>query len=155
MDLFRELVSVIKGLKKKRYLLTGGLAYALYVQPRFTQDIDFVVAEDDFDGIRQRLVQTGFLDQPDNIMVFKKARIGRCVKVKGNDTVIVDFLLKHKNEFNRFYQRCNLISYRGVKIKVISGEDLIKLKRNRLSAQDKLDIDRLLEALRLNSVRGK
>ena len=148
MDLFRELISVIKALKRKHYLLTGGLAYALYVQPRFTEDIDFVVAEDDFEDIRRRMVHRGFLDQPDNIVVFKKARIGRCVKVKGNDTIMVDFLIRPKNEFNRFYRRCNQISYRGLKIKVISGEDLIKLKRDRFSAQDKLDIERLLKTLR-------
>jgi hypothetical protein len=154
MDLFKELISVIKTLKGKKYLLTGGLAYAIYVQPRFTEDIDFVIAEEDFDGIRQRLNRLGFLDQK-NILVFKKAKIGRCIKVKNNDTLIVDFLLQPKNIFYKFYQRRQVISQGKIKINVIALEDLVRLKRARHSAQDKLDINRLMIVLKERPVNEK
>lgn len=154
MDLFKELLTVIKELKGKKYLLTGGLAYALYVRPRFTQDIDFVIAEDDFEEIQHRLNRLGFLPQP-NLMVFKKAKIGRCTRVKGDDRLMVNFLLQPKKRFDRFYQRAQLISHQRIKIKVISLKDLVWLKRARHSPQDRLDIQQLLKTARGGSSSEK
>ena len=154
MDLFKELISVIKVLKGKRYLLAGGLAYALYVQPRFTEDIDFVIVADDFEMIRQRLLRLGFLNQR-NIMEFKKAKIGRCIKIKGGDTFTVDFLLIPKNIFARFYQRHKIIKYGEMKLRVIAPEDLIKLKHDRASPQNRLDIKQLWRVLKGQSADEK
>lgn len=57
MNLFNELLAVIERIKEQRYLLIGGLAYSVYAQPRFTQDIDFLISEKEFEVIFASLVR--------------------------------------------------------------------------------------------------
>ncbi|MEW6686293.1 MAG: hypothetical protein AB1393_08825 [Candidatus Edwardsbacteria bacterium] len=146
MNLYKEFLAVIKTIKKCRYLLIGGLAYSLYVEPRFTQDVDFMICEENFEKIGELLIRIGFLKQK-NIIVLPEAKIGRCVKIFNRDTLIVDFLLKDKTDFEKIYKRREEIKYRNIKISVISPKDLIRLKQLRNSKQDQVDIENLKKLL--------
>ena len=154
MDLFQELISVSRAIKKYRHLLIGGMAYAVYVEPRATQDIDFLICQNDLIKILRVLNQMGFLGQP-NLMEFKKAKLARCIKVKGTDTLIVDFLLLSKKEFDKLYHRHIIIKHGKIKLNVISAEDLIKLKQRRATPQDKVDIMNLQRCLRKDNADQK
>lgn len=142
MNLFHELVQLLDLIKPHRYLLVGGLAYAIYARPRFTQDIDILIAENDFYDIFQALTKEGFLKQP-NIMEFQHAKIARCVRMSDLNALIVDFLLETEKAFNVFFEKKNIIEYRDITINVIDLRSLILLKQKRNSKQDQLDIDEL------------
>jgi hypothetical protein len=142
MNLFNELLAVIERIKEQRYLLIGGLAYSVYAQPRFTQDIDFLISEKEFEVIFDSLVKAGFIDKR-NILKFKNATIARCVKMQEPDTVIVDFLLEDEDSFNAVYNKRNVIDYQGIEINVIDPQSLITIKLKRNSKQDQLDVEEL------------
>ncbi len=147
MDLFNELVNVIHYIKPRRYLLIGGLAYSIYAKPRFTQDIDFIICEDDYDAIDEILTVHNFLGQK-TIMKFAQAKIARFVKMEGENALILDFLIDKKKDFNGFYKKRNTIVQNHVEIELIGIDDLIRLKKNRNSKQDQLDIDELKKVKR-------
>lgn len=142
MNLFNELLSVVEQLKNYRYMLIGGLAYSVYVQPRFTQDIDFLISKNDFNDIFTSLVKAGFIEKR-NIMEFQNASIARCVKMKEPDAVIVDFLLEDETVFRAAYEKRKIIDFQGNNISVIDPDSLIDLKRKRNSKQDQVDVEEL------------
>ena len=142
MNLFNELLQVIDHLKSHRYLLIGGLAYSIYAQPRFTQDIDFLISEKEFDEIFLSLLEAGFINKR-NIMQFQKAKIARCVKMEEYEAIIVDFLLESETTFDALFEKKNVMDYHDIEINVIDLESLIALKLERNSKQDQLDVEEL------------
>jgi hypothetical protein len=51
MNVFDEFKRLVLELEKQKvkYALVGGVAMAFYTEPRFTQDIDFLVESQDFE----------------------------------------------------------------------------------------------------------
>ena len=76
------------------YMLIGGLAVGIWVEPRATVDIDFLVAigRDDFDTRKHKLTESNrFVFIHDKPMVFEKITFLRAT-LKSNTDITVDFL---------------------------------------------------------------
>lgn len=61
MNIFDEFIELIKPIEREkiRYALVGGVAMAFYTEPRFTQDIDLLIAPNDLIKVCQILEKKG------------------------------------------------------------------------------------------------
>ena len=126
-----------------RYLLVGGIAVGIYAEPRFTKDLDILVAVDDSNvsafmealrsfGAPVHLVEPSEFLEPDFIFYFGVApwRIDILTTIPG-----VDFEEAYRRRTN-----WPLLEYQA---SVISKEDLIRAKEASGRLQDLLDLESL------------
>jgi hypothetical protein len=128
-----ELVTVLKAWSalKNEGVLIGGAALSFYVKPRVTQDLDFLF-----------LSEAQLPQPPDG---FKKIRAHAFEHVATGVEVEIltpEFLKASKSLIQHVMDTA--ITNSGVKI--ASPSALIALKLNRLSFQDKADIEALLDS---------
>ena len=152
LDLFRALEQ-----HKVRYLLVGGLAMNLHGVPRTTMDVDLVVALDPanlkaflvaFEALRLKPVAPVSLNdmldparrqqwlKEKNMLVFAL----RPPEIQGPT---VDVLIDPPVDVEAALTRTVWREVQGVRISLISVEDLIRLKEKSGRAQDRSDIDHL------------
>ncbi len=143
-----------------RYLVVGGLAVVVHGHPRFTADIDLVVALDPENARRvvDVLGREGFRPRaPVPLSAFADAaERARWVEEKGlialslwNPSVPlaeVDLFVKEPFAFDDHYGRAPEVSIGGERVRVIAREDLIAMKRAAGRPKD-LDDVRVLESL--------
>ena len=143
-----------------RYLVVGGLAVVVHGHPRFTADIDLVVALDPENARRvvDVLGREGFRPRaPVPLSAFADAaERARWVEEKGlialslwNPSVPlaeVDLFVKEPFAFDDHYGRAHEVSIGGERVRVIAREDLIAMKRAAGRPKD-LDDVRVLESL--------
>ena len=67
MNVFDEFSGVVAHLEEQniRYALVGGVAVAFYAEPRFTQDIDFLLDPNNFETVRAILAKSGYFESAD------------------------------------------------------------------------------------------
>jgi len=142
-DLFDELSRIVAALNKEEipYALVGGLAYSVWVEARNTEDIDLLIRPEDWPRVASVLNPMGFetLAGP---MEFEKVRLRRLTKIKGEDVVVLDFILADGN-LGSGLDGSVRVTYRGEEYSVSTPEVLIALKRNRMSPKDRNDIEGL------------
>jgi predicted nucleotidyltransferase len=137
---FKDFIKFLNS-NKVRYLLIGGWAVGLYGYPRATKDIDFFIAIDnnnlektikalsDFGG---PTAEAKFLTKPGS--VFRM----------GSPPVQIDIINKASGlVFEECYKRKKIIFIDGMKITVISKEDLIVNKKASGRLQDRADAEKL------------
>ncbi len=136
------------------YLVVGGWAVGFYAEPRFTKDIDIFIRSSlkNSEAIFRALAEFGaplgevspadFRDKSTSVFQLGFAP-SRADILQGIDGVDFDEAWKRRAEF----------MLEGVKVQVISSEDLIqnKLKSGRLS--DLADVEAIREADRANNPR--
>ncbi len=146
MNLYDQLIKVTGLVHPEPYLLIGGMAYSVYAEPRFTEDIDLMISRQHADHILQKMNRTGFINQqkPWN---FEKAVIQRSVFIEGQDSCVIDFLIEPEETFKIYFDRRETVEFQGFQISVIHPEDLVELKSRRNSFQDKMDIEQLLKRI--------
>ena len=148
LDLFDELSAVTQALDKAKipYALVGGLAYSLWVEVRATEDINLLIAPEDWPAMPKLLAPLGYEDLA-GPMDFKGVRIRRLTKFiesggKESRALVLDFLLADEplraGLANRVrIQRGNFSLY------LAPPEVIIKMKQQRRSAKDLADIEGL------------
>lgn len=143
IDLYQELMSVVDRLDCERipYALVGGLAYTLYVEARATEDIDLLVRPQDWSRLPAALAPLGYLDVAGE-MDFKNIRIRRLTKIIGTDAMVLDFLLADGG-LQEGLEKAVSIALGDRAIRVAPAETIIELKKARLSAKDRNDIEGL------------
>lgn len=119
-----------------QYALIGGLAFSLYVEPRATEDIDFLIHEDDWDKVVSALAWNAYKEIA-GPMRFAKAHIRRLTKFADGDAVVLDFVLQA--------DRTDLESSIRLRvgdafIQVARPTVIIRLKEARMSDKDIADI---------------
>jgi hypothetical protein len=133
------------------YCVTGGFAVGMWGPPRGTSDIDIVIMIGDTD----RKFVAGFLNEHFNLvqshendMVFKGIHIWRHILGAGNGNSIfpLDMILSNNDYLKKVIERKIEIDYKGVKIPVISIEDLIILKYISLRDIDRFDIENIIKS---------
>ena len=132
------------------YMLSGSLALTLYAIPRATRDIDMIVE------LQDKHVNT-FIEAIKDKFYFHEPTIKEEIKRRGMFNIIhlessykIDFIIRSTHPFEiQKFQRRQQIDYLGVKIWVITLEDLIISKLNWIqqieSELQKRDIESLLE----------
>jgi hypothetical protein len=146
MNVFDEFSEVAAQLEEQhiRYALVGGVAVAFYAEPRFTQDIDFLLDPNNFETVRAILAKSGYSESAKPWTFQGTAlTLHRFIKVVDNDLMIIDILIAGDQTLLEII--ANAIEARsehGVAL-VARKADIIWLKKQRNSLQDQADIERL------------
>lgn len=146
MNVFDEFSEIVAHLEEAgiRYALVGSVAMAFYAEPRFTQDIDFLLHPDSFGMTRTILEQAGYFESA-TPWTFQgtSLTLHRFIKVIGEDHMIIDLLLAGStSELEVITNAQEARSNYGI-AHVARKSDIIWLKRQRNSLQDQADIERL------------
>ena len=153
LDLFKALEK-----HKVRYLLVGGLAMNLHGVPRATMDVDLVLALDPanlkaflgtVEALRLRPVAPvdtdGLLDSAQRQKwVKEKNMLAFALRPPDVQGPTVDVLIDPPVDIEAALARTVWREVQGVRIPLISVEDLIRLKEKSGRAQDRSDIEHLL-----------
>jgi len=145
MNLYDEFFDVVKALRKvkARFAVVGGLAMAFYDEPRFTRDIDLLLHSEDED-VSGAMNKIGYYESA-KPWTFKKTPIilHRFTKIEGDDFISVDILVGKEKRIDEIIARATEHPWTGGRVRVVSKDDLIWLKKQRGSDQDKVDIRKL------------
>lgn len=122
-DVFPQvLADVVEALDGIRFCVLGGIASASYGRPRLTKDIDVFVRREDADTVLAGLAARGFeVERTNPTWIYKGFR----------DGVLVDVIFKVKSDVyfdEGMAQRMRYMEYAGVRIPVVSPEDLLVTK---------------------------
>ncbi len=143
-----------------RYLVVGGVAVLLHGHPRFTADLDLVVALD-ADNARAALSALGGLGYRPRVPVAAEdfadpAKRAEWIRNKQmtvfslaspeHPLTEVDLFVEEPFPFEEAWQRALWVDLGDVRVAVASLEDLVAMKRRAGRPQD-LDDVRLLEAI--------
>ena len=140
MDVFAEFETIAAAFADRKipYAVIGGVALAFHAQPRFTKDVDLLVAAAHFSGATETLKSCGY---------FPSAgpwTLHRFLKPAENDEFFVDVLVAEAPELESIVGRAKVVVSPGhPPIPVAVRNDLIALKKLRASPQDQADIARL------------
>jgi predicted nucleotidyltransferase len=139
---FKEFIALLNE-NKAKYLIVGGFAFAFYVEPRYTKDIDILVeaSEENSKKITDALTAFGFgniglkkedFQKPDQIIQlgYAPVRIDIITSIAG---VTFDSAWKNKVESK----------YGDIPCFFISKEDLILNKQKAARPQDIADVKKL------------
>ena len=137
---FKEFIKFLNSYNVK-YLLVGGWAVGLYGSPRATKDIDFLIASDpqNLDRIIHALSDFGG-PTAEAHQLNKPGSVFRM----GTPPLQIDIINEAAGiDFDKCFERRNLIAVDDIKMYVISKEDLIKNKKTTGRTQDQADAEKL------------
>lgn len=146
VNLYEEFFQIIAAFQKAgiRHAVVGGLALAFYDLPRFTRDIDLLVHPDDVPRISTILEPLSY-EQSTNPWTFERTQVTvyRYIKTEGDDHMVLDILVGGQPRHLQTLEAAADQPWARGTVKVVRKEDLIWLKEQRGSEQDRLDIRRL------------
>ena len=141
---FSELLSIFKK-NKVKYLVIGGYAFVQYAEPRFTKDLDLLVAanRENARGVYQSLLEFGAPLQ--DLTEADFAQEGHFYQM-GSPPVRVDILMDLPGvNFEEAWERRLEVNFNDVTVSFISKQDLIAAKRAAGRPRDLLDIELLTD----------
>ncbi len=148
INVLKEFTSILPQFEKAniKYAVVGGLAVNIYTQVRATKDIDFLISEEDLDTACSVLKKLGYL-RKENTLPFKKSglELQRLLKAVDGDFMIVDLLIAISSEMKDILKNSIAVDFSFGKLKIITKEDLIKMKSMANRPQDIADIEKLRE----------
>lgn len=141
---FRELLSILAK-HEVRYLIIGGYAVMKYTEPRWTKDLDLLVATDPqnaqavFNALKEFGAPLSGLSPEDFADVESFYQMGR-------PPLRVDVMMSIPGViFEEAWTNRQLVDLAGIQAAFISKADLIKAKAATARPQDLLDLDKLRE----------
>jgi hypothetical protein len=151
LDLYDEFIAVVSAFSEGAidYAVCGGLALAVYCEPRATVDIDLLIRPDDLErasGVARSLGYT--IEEPPMTFVHGVIEIRRFLKpdAESGDSLPLDLLLVSPEIVDVWDSRSQIQIEQG-SLWVVSRMGLIAMKSLRASGQDLADIERLREGL--------
>jgi hypothetical protein len=151
---FKELLRIFKNYNI-RYLIVGGYAVMKYSEPRFTKDLDVFIATDQNNatGVYKALKEFG---APLENLTSKDFSQKGYVYQMGRPPLRVDIMMSIPGiEFDQAWENREFVELDDLTVYFISRSDLIRSKEASGRPQDKMDVDKLKEAERLQAVDGK
>lgn len=146
MNLFDEFYSIVQTLDTAGipYAVVGGLAMAFHDQPRFTRDIDLLVAADDTHRVAKAMETLGYLAASEPWTFANSGlTLHRYFKTAGEDHLIVDILVGDQPRHRRIVASASEQPWSQGVVRLARKGDLIWMKQQRGSDQDQVDIRRL------------
>jgi hypothetical protein len=148
LDLFTEFEAVLDILEQHEieYAVCGGLAVTFYAQPRFTQDIDILIAADDCERCKEILLPLGFKFFSSPMPIAKGAiEIHKLTKieVESGEYIFLDLIVPISRKIQQVLADRVRQIWQNKKIWVVSREGLITMKESTKRPQDQLDLDAL------------
>ena len=139
---FKDLLSAFDG-AKVRYLLVGGYAVSFHSRPRYTKDIDLLIAVEP-ENLRRVQVALANFGAPGTVMDALRSLAPGEILYMGNAPVRVDILQSIPGvEFEAAFERRIRTEWDGVPVSILGLEDLIAAKRAAGRPQDLLDAESL------------
>ena len=129
---------------KLRYAVAGGLAVGLHGYVRATQDMDFLMHEQDASKAEAILLKLSYRANPD---VQEFTRAGLILKrffkrlPREDDLMLVDLLIPTSARTQRMLKGAIIVPFGKASIRVVTTADLMAMKKLRNSAVDKADIE--------------
>ncbi len=125
------------------HALAGGLAFSALVEPRATVDIDMIIMlkEEEtksFFPLLEKYFDTLIVHSEP--LRFQAVTIWRAVSVQNSREIILDFMLAETPFHRNAIERAMELDFFGLRLKVVTPEDLIILKKCAHRPQDMLDI---------------
>jgi hypothetical protein len=151
---FKELLRIFKNYNI-RYLIVGGYAVMKYSEPRFTKDLDVFIATDQNNatGVYKALKEFGA--PLENLTSKDFSQKGYFYQM-GRPPLRVDIMMSIPGiEFDQAWENREFVELDDLTVYFISRSDLIRSKEASGRPQDKMDVDKLKEAERLQAVDGK
>ena len=147
MNVFYEFHKIVQQLQREgvKYALIGGVAVAFHAEPRFTKDLDFLIQDIDLERVGSALKKVGYFSSA-TPWTFKDSglTLHRFMKVEQGDEMVVDILVAGDDRHRQIIERALVAESKGTGlIRVATRDDLVWLKKQRLSKQDEADIERL------------
>jgi len=146
MNIFEEFPKLFSQFEKHKlkYALVGGVAMAFHDEPRFTKDIDILLFPEDIEELNKILSKEGYLESTPP-WTFKKTNmtLHRYIKTVDKEQMQLDVITANEKRSKQIISNAlKAESERGI-IRLAQKKDLIWMKRQRNSAQDKVDIKKL------------
>ncbi|MBN2732839.1 MAG: nucleotidyltransferase [Balneolaceae bacterium] len=141
---FEEFFALLNAHKVK-YLVIGGYAFAVHVEPRYTKDLDILykLSKENAQKLYDVLIDFGF--QSLSVGIDDLTSPGKIIQI-GNPPLRIDLLNEIDGiTFDKAWNSKIVHSYGNEKINVIGKEALIKNKQASGREQDQLDIKKLRE----------
>jgi predicted nucleotidyltransferase len=153
-----DLIFAALGKRKVRYLIVGGVAVVLHGIPRFTADIDLVLALDKSNVLAalDALVGLGYRPRaPVPLLDFADPALRRdWIEEKGltvfslwsadHPATEIDLFIEEPFPFEEVFARATQVDLGSNQVTVASVADLIELKRRADRPKDREDIERLM-----------
>lgn len=141
---FKELLSVFTS-HNVRYLIIGGYAVMRYTQPRFTKDLDLLIAVDEENAASTYAALREFGAPLENLTPQDFAEEGYFYQM-GVPPLRVDIMMSVPGvDFESAWGRRESLAVGDVGMNFISKEDLIEAKLAAGRAQDLVDVESLRE----------
>lgn len=146
MNIFEEFPKIISAFEDEdlRYALVGGVAMAFHDEPRFTKDIDILLLPEDIAKLKKILSAKGYVEST-TPWTFKNVDITlhRFLKIEEKEHLQLDVLTANEKRSKQIIKNAlEAESEQGI-VRVATKKDLIWMKKQRDSDQDKVDIKKL------------
>jgi len=146
MNIFEEFPKLFSQFErnKLKYSLVGGVAMAFYDEPRFTKDIDILLFPEDIEKLNKILSKEGYLEST-SPWTFKKTNmtLHRFIKTADKEHMQLDVITANEKRSKQIITNAlKAESEHGI-VRLAQKKDLIWMKRQRNSDQDKVDIKKL------------
>jgi len=139
---FLELLRVFAK-HRVRYALIGGYAVGIHAEPRYTKDLDILISANPKNAALVLKALTEFGAPVDNLSIEELSKPG-LLYVFGIPPLRVDILNRIKGvDGEGVVRRAKKVKIGNTFLKVVTVEDLIKLKKLAGRKQDLADIEKL------------
>jgi predicted nucleotidyltransferase len=131
-----------------RHALIGGVAVGVWIEPRATKDIDFLVdaRSDGVDELVLAARSAGFEAHPDEVQRLRRSHMTRVwTSDSEGEPLMIDLLLNEHPFYESVLDRSRPQQVQRTEIRVASPEDLLILKLLAMRPQDIADAGRLVE----------
>ncbi len=150
-DNFTEFLKIIEEMENEgvEYFIIGGFALVLHGIPRFTEDVDIVIKndEDNLSRLRKVLFKI-FNDKEIEEITFSEIEKYPVIRYGSPNGVYIDIMTKlgekvlfDELEFKEF-------QIEGRRIKIATLKSLYETKKNSLREKDKMDVIYILERIK-------
>ena len=151
---FRELLKIFEK-HKIRYLVVGGYAVMKYSEPRFTKDLDVLIAtdQDNANAVYSALKEFG---APLENLTSDDFTHEDYFYQMGRPPLRVDIMMSIPGiSFDEAWENRKVVELNDLKILFISRSNLIRSKEASGRPQDMIDADKLREAEQLDALDEK
>ena len=144
---------------KVKFVVIGGSALVLHGIPRATLDVDIMVPadKDNLVNLFLNLAKLNlFTAQEQLLRLMDKSKlvVGQWLTFKDkNGNELIDVLLEDKEKFRKIYRNSKLRKGKNLTLRVISLNDLLKMKKRSSRAIDKADVVLIKERLKITTKR--
>ncbi len=128
LDVLQDVVERLEGAELP-YMLTGSMAMNYYAEPRMTRDIDIVIALQSTDASSLIKLFSDAYYVPDNAVSEAIRDLSMFNLIHLDSVVKVDVIVRKSEKYRKHeFERRSKIEFAGIKLWVVSKEDLILSK---------------------------